>query len=181
MFTRLEGEWILHTLFFGDIARYWQRRSVNYEDEYTLAMNEKANEREKKRWRTLRHLSGQRPAAVRETSDMKIRAAQPPADLSHRSRWSPSDSPLYEISISLHFPCQLFSVYSIVSICSMPPSLFYDFPLYILILFSVSLLHTTLTVFLPLQISTQASLMRCDVVRADIERAAADLSIGTKF
>lgn len=58
------------------------------EDEYTPVVNEKASEKEKgkERWQVLRHLSGQRPAAVWETSDMKMRAAQPPADLSHRSR-----------------------------------------------------------------------------------------------
>lgn len=58
------------------------------EDEYTPVVNEKASEKKKRkeRWQVLRHLSGQRPAAVWETSDMKMRAAQPPADLSHRSR-----------------------------------------------------------------------------------------------
>lgn len=54
---------------------------------------------------------------------MKMRAAQPPADLSHRSRR------VHPIPHSMKHPSP--SVRSIVSICWMPPSLFLRFlPLY---------------------------------------------------
>lgn len=125
------------------------------------------------------HLSGQCPAVERERSDMKMRAAQPPADLSHRSRLSPSNSPLYEIHLT-SFPLPtLLHVFHRFDLL-MFLSLFYDFSFYILILFFFSLLHTKPTVFLLLQISTQTSFTQCNIVRAEI-KCATDLSISTKF
>lgn len=98
----------------------------------TLAVSEKANEKgEKERWRDSRHLSGQRPAVVQETSDMKMRAAQPPADLSHRGRGvhpipHSMKSPSHSISLAESSSCP------IVAFCSMSLSLslslFYKFP-----------------------------------------------------
>lgn len=83
-------------------------------------------------------------------------------------------------SISLHFPCQLFFMYSIVSICSCF-SLCFTISLSIFLSFSSSLCYTKPTVFFLLQISTQTSLMQCNIARAEIKRAATDLSISTKF
>lgn len=71
-----------------------------------------------------------------------MRAAQPPADLSHRSRLSPSNSPLYEIHLtSFPLPTLLHVFYRFDLLMFL--SLFYDFSFYILILFFFSLLHKT--------------------------------------
>lgn len=68
-----------------------------------------------------RHLSGQRPATVQETSDMKMRAAQPPADLSHRGRGvhpipHSIESPSHSISLAESSPCPIVSFCFIASL-----------------------------------------------------------------
>lgn len=80
-----------------------------------------------------RHLSGQRPAAVRETGDMKMRDAQPPADLSHRGRV------VHPIPHSMKSPSRSVSPYPGPPPVSYRVSFFFipslfltpDFPLYI--------------------------------------------------
>lgn len=81
-------------------------------------------------------------------------------------------------SISLHFPCQLFFMYSIVSICSCF-SLCFTISLSIFLSFS-SLCYT--------QNRPSSFCYRfprrhhsCNIARAEIKRAATDLSISTKF
>ena len=117
---------MLHTLFLGDMVQYgcvlfewrWIHPLGEWESEWKRKGEKKG---EKERWRVSRHLSGQRPAAVRGTSDMKMRAAQPPADLSHRSR------PVHPIPHSMKYPSPFSQLFSVRSIVSMPPSLFLRF------------------------------------------------------
>lgn len=125
------------------------------EDEYTLSASEKANEKERKkrgekeRWRFSRHLSGQRPAAVRGTSDMKMRAAQPPADLSHRSRR------VHPIPHSMKYPsplptvlgtfCRLDLLDASLFVSTISPSMFLSVSR-----LAVSSFHAKPTVFFPL-------------------------------